>query len=124
MAKDDYLAELMNMVNRVPFDDRGNVKATPEDISMLLIRDYLAETKSSLVREIEHLTTMQVLEQMNLLEGPVEQTRIKNVALMMFSYHPERFFPGTQIDFVFILRGKTETPIILLKRNLSENLYI
>lgn len=110
VAKGDYLAELMNMVNRVPFDDRGNVKATPEDVSMLLIRDYLAETKSSLAREMEHLTAMQVLEQMNLLEGPAEQTRIKNVALMMFSYNPERFFPGTQIDFVFYPKGKDGDP--------------
>lgn len=110
VAKGDYLAELMNMVNRVPFDDRGNVKATPEDISMLLIRDYLVETKSSLAREMEHLTAMQVLEQMNLLEGPAEQTRIKNVALMLFSYHPERFFPGTQIDVVFYPKGKDGDP--------------
>ncbi len=53
VAKGDYLTELMNMVNRVPFDDRGNVKAKPEDVSMLLIRDYLAEMKSSLAREME-----------------------------------------------------------------------
>ena len=110
VAKDDYLAELLNLANRVPFDDRGNVKAKPEDVSMLLIRDYLAETKSSLAREMEKLTSMQVLEQMNLLEGPVEQTRIKNVALMMFSYHPERFFPGTQIDIVFYPQGKDGDP--------------
>ena len=110
VAKDDYLAELLNLANRVPFDDRGNVKAKPEDVSMLLIRDYLAETKSSLAREMEKLTSMQVMEQMNLLEGPAEQTRIKNVALMMFSYHPERFFPGTQIDIVFYPQGKDGDP--------------
>lgn len=63
IAKDDYLTELLNLANRVPFDDRGNVKAKPEDVSMLLIRDYLAETKSSLAREMEKLSPMQVLEQ-------------------------------------------------------------
>ena len=110
VAKDDYLTELLNLANRVPFDDRGNVKAKPEDVSMLLIRDYLAETKSTLAREMEKLTPMQVMEQMNLLEGPVEQTRIKNVALMMFSYHPEKFFPGTQIDIVFYPQGKDGDP--------------
>ena len=31
-------------------------------------------------------------------------------ALMMFSYHPERFFPGTQIDFVFYPKGKDGDP--------------
>ena len=110
IAKEDYLTELMNLANRVPFDDRGNIKAKIEDISMLLIRDYLAETHSSLVKDMEHLTTMQVLEQMNLLEGPTEQTRIKNVALMMFSNHPEKFFPGTQIDIVFYPQGKDGDP--------------
>ena len=95
VAKNEYLTELLNLANRVPFDDRGNVRAKPEDVSMLLIRDYLAEINSSLTREMETLTPMQVMEQMNLLEGPIEHTRIKNVALMMFSYHPEKFFPGT-----------------------------
>jgi len=110
VAKDEYLTELLNLANRVPFDDRGNIKAKPEDVSMLLIRDYLAETKSSLARDMEKLSPIQVMEQMNLLEGPVEQTRIKNVALMMFSYHPERFFPGTQIDIVFYPQGKDGDP--------------
>lgn len=50
------------------------------------------------------------LKEKALLEGPAEQTRIKNVALMMFSYHPEKFFPGTQIDFVFYPQGKDGDP--------------
>lgn len=110
VAKDECFNELIYLANKVPFDDRGNPYARIEDVSMLLIRDYLAETGSSLVKEIEHLTPRQILEQMNLIEGPDELARVKNVALMMFSYHPERFFPGTQIDIVFYPRGKDADP--------------
>lgn len=47
---------------------------------------------------------------MGLLDGPIENERVKNVALMMFSYHPEKFFPGTQIDIVIYPRGKDDDP--------------
>ena len=45
-----------------------------------------------------------------LLGGPIKNERVKNVALMMFSYHPEKFFPGTQIDIVIYPRGKDDDP--------------
>ena len=44
VAKDAYFNELMDQTNKVPFDDRGNLRAREKDISMLLIRDYLTET--------------------------------------------------------------------------------
>jgi ATP-dependent DNA helicase RecG len=110
VAKEEYFNELMDLANKAPFDDRGNIRAKTNDISMLLIRDYLAEINSSMVNEMETLTPRQVLEQLNLLEGPTEQARIKNVALMMFCHKPERFFPGTQIDIVFYPEGKDGDP--------------
>jgi ATP-dependent DNA helicase RecG len=110
VAKEEYFNELMDLANKAPFDDRGNIRAKMEDVSMLLIRDYLAEIHSSMVTEMEMLTPRQVLEQLNLLEGPIDQARIKNVALMMFCYKPERFFPGTQIDIVFYPEGKEGDP--------------
>jgi ATP-dependent DNA helicase RecG len=110
VAKDEYFNELMELANKAPFDDRGNVRAEMKDISMLLIRDYLEETGSKMVEQLDDLSREQVLSQMNLLEGPKEQARIKNVALMMFSFTPEKFFPGTQIDIVIYPRGKEEDP--------------
>lgn len=46
VAKGEYELELMNLANRIPFDDRGNIQAKPEDISMLLVRDFLTQTRS------------------------------------------------------------------------------
>lgn len=48
VAKDECFNELIYLANKVPFDDRGNPYARIEDVSMLLIRDYLAETGSNL----------------------------------------------------------------------------
>lgn len=110
VAKGDYLAELLNLANRASFDDRGNFYARVEDVSMLLIRDFLIQTGSKLVNDLETATPRQVLSQMQLLEGPPEMERVKNVALMMFCHNPERFFPGTQIDIVFYPKGKDGDP--------------
>lgn len=110
VAKGEYELELMNLANRIPFDDRGNIQAKPEDISMLLVRDFLTQTRSKLLEQIEISTPLRILEQMDLLTGPVERMLIKNVALMLFSYTPEKFFPETQVDIVIYPKGKDEAP--------------
>ena len=99
------MAEHINIGNQSAFDDIGNKKATPEDVSTILLRDYLTETNNPLAHEIESLSLMQVLERMNLLDISPGQTLIKNVALLMFSYHPERFFPATQINVTLYPQG-------------------
>lgn len=48
IAKGDVLDELMQMANRVPFDERPNPNITLNDISMVLLRDYLAAIGSQL----------------------------------------------------------------------------
>lgn len=110
VAKGDYEVELLNMANRVPFDDRGNTSATIKDVSMLLVRDFLTQTGSKLVEQLETSSPLQILRQMDLVEGPNENVRIKNIALMLFSYHPEKFFPSTQVDIVIYPKGKDADP--------------
>ena len=100
----------MNLANRVPFDDRGNPTASVSDVSMLLIRDYLAETGSRLAEQMETMTPTAILNQMDLLDGPQENYRVKNIALMLFSNNPEKFFPGTRVEIVIYPRGKDEDP--------------
>jgi len=109
-AKGEQLDELRELANRVPFDDRGNVDITPKDISVLLLHDYLTKVNSRLVDEDLTHNLMEVLDQMELLEGPTERRRIKNVAAMMFCEHPEKFFPVTQIDIVLFPEGREKNP--------------
>ena len=110
VAKGEYEVELLNMANRVPFDDRGNISATISDVSMLLIRDFLTQTGSKLVSQLETSSPLQILRQMDLVEGPNENVRVKNIALMLFSYQPEKFFPNTQVDIVIYPKGKDADP--------------
>ena len=58
---------------------------------------------------------MEVLDEMDLLVGPVENRSIKNVAAMMFSEHPEKFFPVTQVDIVIFPEGSVENPDLMIE---------
>ena len=48
---------------------------------------------------------LHLCRRMNIVDGPDEFVRPKNVGLMFFHEHPERFFPQTQIDVVHFPAG-------------------
>ena len=56
-----------------------------------------------------------LLEQMDLLEAVPEGWRIKNVAAMMFSERPDRFFRQAQIDIVLFPEGREKNPNNLIE---------
>ena len=110
VPKGEQLQELLNLANQTPFDERGNQQATVNDISLILIRDYLTKIGSKLATEAVKMSMEDLLEQMNLFTGPKEMRLIKNVALMMFCEDPSRFFPYTQVDIVIFPEGKVNNP--------------
>lgn len=109
-AKDQFLDELRDMANRVPFDDRGNENIAIDDISPLLLKDYLTKVESKLAKEDFTANMVNILDQMELLDGPAESKTVKNVAAMMFSEHPEKFFKTTQVDIVVFPEGRENDP--------------
>ena len=118
IAKGEVLDELRDMANRVPFDERPNPEITLKDISMVLLRDYLATIGSKLEALLFTQPLAETLEQMELMTGPTENRMIKNVAAMMFCENPEKFFPYTQIDIVAFPEGKMHNP-----QNFSEKTF-
>ena len=110
IAKGEVLDELRDMANRVPFDERPNPNIAMSDISMVLLRDYLATIGSKLEASLFTQPLVETLEQMELLTGPTENRMIKNVAAMMFCEHPEKFFPYTQVEIVVFPDGKVKNP--------------
>lgn len=110
IAKGSFELELISLSNQIPFDDRPNQFAKSEDISLVLIRDYLVKVKSKLITRLAQLSLEELLEQMDLLTGPAEHKYIKNLALMMFCDHPSNFFPYTQVDIVTFPEGKENNP--------------
>lgn len=104
-ANQEQQQELIAMTNQVPFDDRPNISATLNDISLLWIREYLRITDSRLLPQAETGNKEDVLDQLFLLSGPVEHRFPRNVALMVFCDHPETFFPYSYIELIHFQKG-------------------
>lgn len=109
-AKGDQLDQLREMSAKVPFDDRGNDTIGFDDISLVQLRDYLVKVGSKLSHDVGHIPIETLLGNMNLLVGPTEQLRIKNVAAMMFCEQPDKFFPYSQVEIVFFPEGREKNP--------------
>ncbi len=97
--------ELISLSNKTPFDDRVNTQASVDDISPLLVREYLLNVNSTLVEQIETSPLNDIYRAMDLVSGPDELLFPKNIALMMFNYHPEKFFPYSRIEIVEFPKG-------------------
>ena len=100
--------DLISLANQVPFDDRANTQAKVENISMVLVKDYLKKIQSRLADEIGVKPDMDVLGQMELVSGPNEHVFPRNVGLMLFSDNPEKHFPSTQVELVYFPKGEAE----------------
>ena len=110
IAKGDVLDELRELAVRVPFDERGNPDIKMEDISIVLLRDYLVKVGSKLENELYKRPLPEILEQMDLFVGPSERRMLRNVAAMMFCEHPEKIFKYTQVDIVIFPKGRVNDP--------------
>lgn len=110
VPKGEMKTELLELASNIPFDDRPNMTASINDISITLVRDYLVKTGSKLADQIETEPFQSILEAMDLLAGPKEALHPKNVALLMFNDHPEKFFPYTQVDITVFPKGKLQDP--------------
>lgn len=99
--------ELYNLANNVPFDDRVNHVAEVADLNPALVKGYLREVGSSLYALADGMDFVDLCRSMNIVEGPPEYTKPKNVGLMFFADDPERFFPYAHIDIVELPDGES-----------------
>lgn len=110
IAKGEVLDELRELASRIPFDERGNPDIRIEDISTLLLREYLVKVGSKLVNELYTKPLKDILEQMDLYVGPKENRVLRNVAAMMFCEDPSKFFKRTQVEVVYFPEGRLNNP--------------
>ena len=97
--------ELISLANQIPFDDRANTQAKVENISMLLVKNYLSKISSKLAEQVGKISDKELLSQMELISGPDEYIFPRNVGLMMFSENPELFFPCTRVEIIDFPNG-------------------
>ncbi len=102
VASPEEEKQLYYVSSDIPFDDRANLAAEVEDLDLGLIREHLKKVGSdlyaySLKQDLNHLA-----EDMQLVSGPSEYRKPKNVGLLMFSEHPEKYFRYARIEVVDI----------------------
>lgn len=110
IARGEILDELRELANRIPFDERGNAEIKEEDLSILLLREYLVRVNSKLANDLYHKPLNEILEQMDLYVGPKENRLLRNVSAMMFCENPSKFFKRTQVEVVYFPEGRLTNP--------------
>ena len=81
----------------------------------MLVYEHLKTVKSKLAENFISRPLIEILDEMDLLTGPLENRLIKNVAAIMFCEHPEKFFPVTQVDIVIFPEGSIENPDLMIE---------
>lgn len=94
--------QLYYVSSDIPFDDRPNLSAEVEDLDLGLIREHLKKIGSDLYTYSLKQDLDRLAEDMQLTSGPSEYKKPKNVGLLMFSEHPERYFRYARIEVVDI----------------------
>lgn len=100
VASPEEERELFYAASDIPFDDRPNLTARPEDLSISLMRNHLREVGSALYAQSATATLEELADDLQLLSGPPEDLRPRNVGLLMFSDRTERFFRYARIEVV------------------------
>jgi len=94
--------ELFYASSNIPFDDRANLCADVSDLDIGLLRSHLKETGSSLYQYSLSMDVGQIANDMQLLDGPPERLKPRNVGILMFSERPEKYFRYARIEVVDI----------------------
>lgn len=102
IASRDEEKELFYVSSNIPFDDRKNLAASIEDLDAGLLRSHLKEIRSDLYQHAHNMTALEIAKDMKLVSGTPENIKPLNVALLMFSEHPEIYFKYARIEVVDI----------------------
>lgn len=101
-AKSEEERELFYISTDIPFDDRPNLTATIDDLDISLLRKHLYDCNSDLYERSLSMTTLEIAQSMQIVTGPDEYLRPRNIGLLMFNENPEKFFRGARIEIVDI----------------------
>ncbi|MCD8306938.1 MAG: putative DNA binding domain-containing protein [Clostridia bacterium] len=100
IATPDEEKELFRVSSRVPFDDQPNLEASVSDLSVQLMREHLQQISSKLYAQSVNEDCISIANDMQLLYGPPESIKPRNVAILMFSAYPEKYFKYARIEVV------------------------
>ncbi len=91
--------DLLTMSAKVPYDDQIRQTVSISDLNPQLIQNYLSSVGSELGGRTD-LNLTDLYRRMNIVEGPEEYLKPKNIGLLMFNNNPEKYFPCARIDLI------------------------
>ena len=109
--------ELMSLAATIPFDDRMNQRTDLNELDLGLIRAYLKQINSDLFRDAAGVDFDLLCRQMNIVDGPDEFIRPKNVGLMFLMTNPLIFF--LRLKLMLFIFPRDSVQIHLPKKHLK-----
>lgn len=99
-TKQSELAELFEKFSSVPFVDRINSRASMELIRRGYLEDFIRDSNSSLIEELNARSLEDLLVSEEVAEERDDGIAIKNIGLLMFGERPDKLIAGTKIELV------------------------
>lgn len=99
-AKPNEISELYEKFNSVPYDDRINRIATIDNIRRGYLEDFLRDSNSTLVNELNSRTLEDLLLSLEVANETDTDLALRNIGILMFSERPDKLIPGSQINLV------------------------
>ena len=96
IANPEEEKELIGMSNQIPYDDQINVGASVEDLDLQLMKVFLRDINSDL--DPGTLSFKILCKSLNIVDGPNEFLKPKNIGLLMFSQNPEKYIKTPWIE--------------------------
>lgn len=117
-AKPGDISELYEKFNAIPYDDRINRIAKLSDIRRGYVEDFLKDSNSSLMGELNNRTLEDLLVSLEVANETDTDLAIRNIGVLMFSDRPDKLIPGALINLV-----KFNTPEAEASRDFVEKTF-
>jgi ATP-dependent DNA helicase RecG len=91
IADENDTSELFEKFNAVPFDDRVCRDAKIDDVKRAYVEDFLRESNSALAEQIDDTPMPDILAALEVANPTDIGVDIRNIGVLMFSEHPEKF---------------------------------
>lgn len=99
-AKKGEISELFEKFNSVPFDDRVNRDAKIDVIRRGYLEDFLRDSNSKLVAEMNSRTLEDLLVSLEVANETDTELELRNIAVLMYAERPDKLIPGAQINLI------------------------
>lgn len=119
IAKQGEIAELFEKFNAIPFDDRVNRRANIDIIRRGYLEDYLRDSNSSLLTELNNRSLDDLLVSLEVANETDTDLELRNIAVLMFADRPDKLIPGAQINLVRFNTKEAEAGNIMYEKTFT-----